>query len=124
MYTYIYTYMYEYSYIYKFTRQLASRLTLHLDERTGINLILMNFADEQAGVQWAIFERHPYLIALCSVMAICALCNALVVGILSRSLCTYIFIHMYIYIYMYVYMYVYIYIYIYVCIYIHICIYI
>ena len=101
--------MYEYIYIYKFTRQLASRLTIHLDERMGKNLILMNFADEQAGVQWAIFERHPYLIALCSVMAICAICNALV-EILTRSLCTYIFIHPYIYIYIYLCIYIYIHI--------------
>jgi len=37
--------------------------------------------DEKAGVQWHIFERYPYLIALCAVMALCAICNALL-GIL------------------------------------------
>jgi hypothetical protein len=32
--------------------------------------------DDSAGVQWHIFKKDPYLIALCVVMAVCAICNA------------------------------------------------
>eukprot|EP00802_Teleaulax_amphioxeia_P012002 Tamp_12040.p1 GENE.Tamp_12040~~Tamp_12040.p1 ORF type:complete len:568 (+),score=107.15 Tamp_12040:49-1704(+) len=32
--------------------------------------------DDKSGVQWDVFNRHPYLVALCAVMGVCALSNA------------------------------------------------